>query len=233
MKKSSQKAGNKVKTTTVIFVPLYLGREIHCGRHPCDTNCEERSPNCRRSNILYESACMVCNPTDNVTYKTDASELLSSPQEDLVHPSTQKPGKREGIYIGESSRSLHERSSEHENDAQNLTCKSHFIKHWIVKHPDLPARPPFRFKITTKYRDALSRQVGEAMRIMMSRDELLNSKSEYVRNCITISEKDWEKRERERLEEDQEKQEKENLEEFICEKAPGLQPAGRGTIILP
>ena len=55
----------------------------------------------------------------------------------------------------------------------------------------------------------------------MSRDELLNSKSEYVRNCltrITISEKDWEKRKRERLEEDQENQEKENLEEFIREK---------------
>ena len=56
---------------------------------------------------------------------------------------------------------------------------------------------------------------------MMSRDDLLNSKSEYVRNClmlITISEKDWEKRERERLEEDQEKQKKEKLEEFIREK---------------
>ena len=136
-----------------------LGRGLHCGRHPCppcDTNSEEKRPNCRSSNILYESACMVCNPTDNVTDKTDASKLLSSPQEDLVHPSTQQPRKREGIYIGESSRSLHERSSEHENDAQNLTCKSHIIKHWMVKHPDLPARPPFRF---TKYKDALLRQV--------------------------------------------------------------------------
>ena len=259
MKKPSQRAGNKVKTTTVIFVPSTmggvlvrklreredtmsdltgfrvkyqeaagtklanmfstdLGRGLHCGRYPCppcDTNSEEKRTNCKSSNILYESACMVCNPTEK------APKLLSSPQEDLVHPSTQQPAKRGGIYIGESSRSLHERSTEHVNDAQNLTSKSHIIKHWMIKHPDLPARPPFRFTITTKYRDALSRQVGEAMRIMMSSDDLLNSKSEYVRNCltrITITEKDWEKKERERREEDQEKQEKEKLEEFIREK---------------
>ena len=60
------------------------------------------------------------------------------------------------------------------------------------------------------------------MKIMMSRDELLNSKSEYVRNCltcITISETDWERREREKLEENLEKVEAEKLEEFIRVKA--------------
>ena len=46
---------------------------------------------------------------------------------------------------------------------------------------------------------------------------LLNSKSEYVQNCISriaVSEETWERKERERREEEEEKQEKENLERF-------------------
>ena len=35
-----------------------------------------------------------------------------------------------------------------------------------------------KYQEAAKYKDALSRQVGEAIKIMMSRDELLNSKSE-------------------------------------------------------
>ena len=58
------------------------------------------------------------------------------------------------------------------------------------------------------YADCLSRQVGEALKIFYSKDRLLNSKSEYVQNClarITVNEANWERKERERREEEEEK----------------------------
>ena len=75
------------------------------------------------------------------------------------------------------------------------------IKHWMLEHEDLDKMPEFRFSILSQHRDALSRQVGEAITIMYSRDILLNSKSEYMNNCLTrvnVDERDCERMERER-----------------------------------
>ena len=41
------------------------------------------------------------------------------------------------------------------------------------------------FKITSMFRDCLSHQIGEALRINHSRDRILNSKNEYIQNCIS------------------------------------------------
>jgi hypothetical protein len=84
------------------------------------------------------------------------------------------------------------------------------------------------FSIKAQYRDCLSRQVGEAIGILHSKDDLLNSKSEYLNNCltrITISEKDWERKERERLEDEAEKQESARIESFRLEKMNQIQPS--------
>ena len=46
------------------------------------------------------------------------------------------------------------------------------------------------------FMDCLSRQIGEALKINYSKDTLLNSKSEYVKNCLTrltIEGSSWEK----------------------------------------
>ena len=68
--------------------------------------------------------------------------------------------------------------------------------------------PAFKFKILKTYRDCLSRQLGEAISIWSSRDVLLNSKNEYITNCIsriTVEEGTIERRMRENreLEEEQ------------------------------
>ena len=42
----------------------------------------------------------------------------------------------------------------------------------------------FRIKILRRYKDCLSRQVGVAIHILLSRDTLVNSKNEYIQNCI-------------------------------------------------
>ena len=70
----------------------------------------------------------------------------------------------------------------------------------MLDHADLVHMPEFRFTIKSQHRDALSRQVGEAMANMHSRDALLNCKSEYMTNCLTrvnVDGRDWEKRHRE------------------------------------
>ena len=91
----------------------------------------------------------------------------------------------------------------------------------MLDHADLVHMPEFRFTIHSQHRDALSRQVGEAIAIMHSRDALLNSKSEYMTNCltrVTVDERDWDKRQREMQEELKEKEELVKLEKFIKEK---------------
>ena len=65
-----------------------------CGRAGCGQG-GERLEDCRRCNILYESSCLECNQTDTL-YKKGANL-----------------GDCEGVYVGESGRSLHERAGEH------------------------------------------------------------------------------------------------------------------------
>ena len=68
------------------------------------------------------------------------------------------------------------------------------VKHWRITHPELPTHPKFNIKVVGTYRDALSRQVPEAVRIELRGDEILNSKSEFNR-CrlprLTINRDDW------------------------------------------
>jgi hypothetical protein len=170
-----------------------LGKGNHCGRKcpPCDGSDSENRQNCKARNIVYETSCTICNPVDET-------------------PSIQREGKcREGVYIGETSRSLHERSLEHQRDGKSFSKKSHIAKHWMLAHPTINEMPTFNFKTIQMHKDCMSRQVGEAMRIYFSKDRLLNSKNEYLQICITrvvVQEETWETRVREKREEDEEKQ---------------------------
>ena len=95
----------------------------HCGRAECPPyEKPEGRVNCKARNIIYESKCLVCNPA-------------SSQEEDSDHPSVAVGIPREGICIGESSHSLHERALEHVKDAQVFSVKSHITKHWMNSHP--------------------------------------------------------------------------------------------------
>ena len=189
-----------------------LSRGDHCGREicpPCEQETENRQ-NCRTQNILYETKCLLCNPPTS-GHKKDAP---------------QKPAIRNGIYYGESSRSFQERIAEHVKDADTFSQKSHVIKHWMKDHRDENTKPPFAYKVIKKYKDCLSRQVGEAIKIQQTKDNILNSKCEYLSNNIsrlTVMEDDWERKRRERAEEEVEEKEKLELEKFRVEKTKGLQ----------
>ena len=89
-----------------------------------------------------------------------------------------------GIYVGESSRSMYERTKEHIADARAGNEDSHIAKHWAEQHrgEDMP-KYPFQFKIIKSFQDSLSRQVSESVRIDM-RNGVLNSKTVYSRNKL-------------------------------------------------
>ena len=169
-----------------------------CGREdcqPCGSRAENR-PNCRSQSILYESSCVECNPADTTIRKEDS---------------------RRGIYLGESSRSLYERAKEHFKDAEDFDQGSHMVKHWMNDHPEKDNCPEFSFRIKAKFKDCLSRQVAEAMSILYSKDKLLNSKNEYMANCLTricVEENTYERKRKERESEMEEEKEREKLKAF-------------------
>jgi hypothetical protein len=136
-----------------------------CGRERC-VPCGQGTENledCRRRNILYESSCVQCNPPDTL-YKKGA-----------------KLNNCEGVYVGESGRSLSEQAGEHHHDATSMKEDSHMLKHWQEQHGNQEQHPKFRFKIIGSFQDVLTRQVSEAVRIDLRGGGVLNSKSEYSR----------------------------------------------------
>ena len=153
-----QEAGG---TKLGIIFSIDLGAGEACRRQDCQPclSRKDRRPNCRSQSILYESKCTTCNP---IKKKTSMNQ--------------EQP--RKGIYFGESSRSLYERSREHLKDASEFDSGSHIVKHWMNEHPDTEECPVFSFSILSKFRDCLSRQEAEAITINYTRDQLLNSKNE-------------------------------------------------------
>jgi hypothetical protein len=153
-----------------------------CGREecqPCGRLDDEKIPNCKQASILYESSCQICNKD------TKGKEEASG---------------RMGIYYGETSRSLFERSKEHFKDAADFSEKA-----------------KFKFRIVGSFKNCQTRQVSEAVMIHYSKDILLNSKNEYNSNCLTrltIDENKFEKKPRERLEAMVEAKKKEAWEQF-------------------
>ena len=90
-----------------------------CGRkegecYPCHQNSEVKEP-CTLRNVLYESECGSCNQLGN------HSERDKDTLSDTRMPS---------IYVGESARSLAERSKEHWGDFNKGKTESHMYTHW-------------------------------------------------------------------------------------------------------
>ena len=80
-----------------------------------------------------------------------------------------------------SSRSLYEWAKEHVADRISNKEESHQVKHWISSHDDLESPPKFEFKIVSSFKDPLTRQLSEAIRIERRGDSILNSKAEFNR----------------------------------------------------
>jgi hypothetical protein len=82
------------------------------------------------------------------------------------------------VYEGETSRSARLRGIEHIKSFNHKRADSVLLKHKILEHENEDV--DFLMKITGVFKDALTRQADEAVRIHgRKNNELLNSKSEF------------------------------------------------------
>ena len=87
------------------------------------------------------------------------------------------------VYEGETARSARIRGAEHLKQLQGKSEDSVLYKHTITFHQN--ENPKFKMEITGQFKDALTRQANEAVRISShSCSEILNSKSEFNRPPI-------------------------------------------------
>ena len=82
------------------------------------------------------------------------------------------------VYAGETGRSARIRGAEHVKDLEGEKPKSVLFKHKMTDHINEEVK--FQMTITSKFKDALTRQVNEAVRISsVPEKNSLNSKSEF------------------------------------------------------
>ena len=139
-----------------------------CGRTDCVTCNQgvEEIPDCTKRSLVYENICLDCNP--EAAKKGDLKD---------VNPDVPS------LYVGETCRSVQERAKEHWTDYRRGCKDSHILKHWVLHH-NSEGEPHFVMKVVQYHRSALSRQVGEAIRIQR-RGVTLNSKAGYNRSALT------------------------------------------------
>ena len=129
-----------------------LWDEISCGRTDDCTTCYqglEEPPNCSKQSVLYENICAVCVPGAKGSKPVENKDVDSS---------------KAVLYVGESSRSIQERSKEHWANVRGRKEDSHMIRHQIMGHgAEYP--PKFIMRVVSYPRTALSRQISEAVRI--------------------------------------------------------------------
>ena len=82
------------------------------------------------------------------------------------------------VYEGETSRSARLRGIEHVKQLAGKKSDSVLYKHKLSEHKDEEVE--FKMEITGTFKDALSRQAEEAVRIQSRKpSEIMNSKSEF------------------------------------------------------
>ena len=153
------------------------------------------------------------NLTSNNSKSDDMKNLKTGNEIKLAHESDKK---LEWIYIGETARPFRTRCREHMKKVQALSPDSFIVQHWFKHHGLNPTPPSFEFKIVKACKDALTRQVGEA--VWIQDKGTLNSKSEFGMNnlCRLVADlTPWQTEEEVRQQELKRKREKEDLVQFV------------------
>ena len=157
---------------------------------------------CKKRNLIYETWCRSCEEKEVEEIKA----ITDDDKERKEKISKMKLHK----YIGESSRSIFERGFEHQNDKEQLSSKSHMLKHCIEQHREKKAEDiEFGIRVVSFCRTPFERQILESVKIQEARDHyILNSKSEYNRCALPrlankIGENDYKKWEENQTDEKQ------------------------------
>ena len=186
-----ERTGKKLQS----LFPLNLWDGAICGREQDCITCyqgAETIPNCTKQSIVYENVCARCIPGARSREPVDTKDL-----------DPDKPA----LYVGETSRSIAERSREHWSSYKGGHEDSHINKHQLMEHNAAP--PDFVMRVVGSYRSALSRQVMEAVQIRRrgGAGQILNSKAEYNRSHIPrlrVEDQEESKRREEEVEKEEE-----------------------------
>ena len=167
---------------------------------------------CCKRNLVYETRCQTCE--DREIERIEKDEKKSDEEKKRM-----KDQIKIYKYVGETARSVYERSREHQSDMEQLKPCSHLLKHVIDQHENEdPDKVQFSLKVLNYCKSSFERQIMESVTIQKERHHnLLNSKAEYNRSAVPrlttkIGEKQYKKWEKE-TEKDVEKNER--LEEKI------------------
>ena len=103
---------------------------------------------------------------DNITYQAKCNKCDAE-------------GKKK-VYDGESARNLHTRSKEHVEAFKRKDPNNFMYKHSVSEHSGECDETDFSWKVLSKHRKTLHRQISEAVNISSKLPcENLNSKSEF------------------------------------------------------
>ena len=119
-----------------------------CWREDC-VSCTQEGETvypCTRRNLVYENVCLNCHPE-------------AGSKEGILDET--KKGVQ-SVYVGESCRSLYERSKEHWRAFLDGKKDSHMLKHHVLIHGG-QGEPRFHIRPIKYHSSALSRQVHEAV----------------------------------------------------------------------
>ena len=151
---------------------------------------------------MYEAACGICE---------DESQCGEGGGGKKVKLKFGECYPEKNVYVGETSRSIFERSQEHAKAGKGKREES-FAKNWQENHPERDEMPKFIFKLIRSFKDPLSRQISESVKIDL-RWGVLNSETMLSRNSLprlTIEKSEWEKKKGEREKENEKRELKEN-----------------------
>ena len=185
---------SEIKYTSILFVPptpgSKLAKELRKREAELNRNSEERIKIVETGGVKIETILTNKNPFKNEKCKEKKCALCTNSEKTPKYPcNTKNVGYQwrcktcrdrniNKVYEGESSRSARIRGAEHVSKLKNRDEKSALYKHKLLDHPN--EEPQFEMKITGVFRDALTRQANESVRIQRTKPiDSLNSKCEF------------------------------------------------------
>ena len=187
------KSGSKTDFKSVFFVPPtpggVLAKDLTKREAEVNKNNKDRYKIVETGGIKAKDILTTKNPYPKKECTQKACPICSGNNFQNIQCSTNNIGYRwicdtckhrniDKIYEGETSRSGRIRSKEHIAAMRNKKCDSVLYKHKLLEHKYENVQ--YKFEITQKFKDALTRQANEAVRInSRNNSELLNSKSEF------------------------------------------------------
>ena len=129
---------------------------------------------CAKRSSVYEIWCLQCQARDikKLEEKYEGDELDKEKEKILLYK-----------YIGETNRSVYERSWEHLNGLKSIDKDSFMLKHAVDQHAgDELNTARYGIKVVRYTKSSFERQILESVCLQDNRDHnILKSKSEYNR----------------------------------------------------